>query len=431
MSLLVRARQWPDAERLAAAIEVPSTRFDARLSIARALIQAGEFSSAEAAIRTIDSPLARAQGLVELSERMRAGQAAAAAPADGLQSVTAGLLRDARGLALQADDAVARAAVLRSIAVGFFELGNPPDAHAAMMEAVEALNKAPRFAFTPTPWCATCVAFAKIGDSGWVSRISTGLVQHDAFDGCNALRDLATLARERQDFTQAEAWLAKARESAPKISFYPMRASLRASLAREYARLGKLDQAMQEDLIESRGEALDGIAFALAASGRIADAKGVLAQLSPADEAMHARPALVDALLASNAVDEARAMAGTIVHRSDKGAKLAAVAAALFERDRAADARAVLGEARALARAENARRPDAGVLQQVATVLGRAGHRDEALGLVEEEWLSSATREELVTLTSIADPLVTVVPDLGLRLHEGLDWVEAMMTDGT
>jgi hypothetical protein len=107
------------------------------------------------------------------------------------------------------------------------------------------------------------------------------------------------------------------------------------------------------------------------------------------------------------------------------------VAAALFERDRAADARAVLAEARALTRAESARRPDAGVLREVATVFDRAGHRDEALGLVEEEWLSSATREELVTLTAIADPLAAVVPDLGLRLHEGLDWVEGMLTDRT
>src|SRR5262245_18865038 len=152
-------------------------RFDARQSIARALIQTGAFADAYAAIRNIDSPLARAEALVELSNRIRCGQTTAVAPVEGVPAVAV-LLEEAHGLARQADNAVGRAAVFRSIAVAKSELGNAAEAGAAMVEAVEALNHAPRFAFTPTPWCPTCVAFAKIGDWDWVAKISNGLVQH-------------------------------------------------------------------------------------------------------------------------------------------------------------------------------------------------------------------------------------------------------------
>ncbi len=107
------------------------------------------------------------------------------------------------------------------------------------------------------------------------------------------------------------------------------------------------------------------------------------------------------------------------------------MAAALFELGRGDDARALLVEARALTRADGSGRPAAGVLRELATVLHHAGHGDEAVELVQEEWLSSATREELVLLSSIAEPLVAAMPDLGLRLHEGFDWVDAMLTDQT
>ena len=206
------------------------------------------------------------------------------------------------------------ARVLRSIALAFahLESGADDEATATMRAAVEALNNAPRFQFVPTPWCDTAVAFAKLGEWNWAMRIATGLVAHDAFDGCSALRDLAGVAARNGDGDRAAALLAQARENAPRIKLPPMRSDLLGSVAAEYARIGRMDQACQEDLIAGdRTGARMRIAVALLECGRIDDALAAIKGL--AEGGLETSPVrLVDELLKAGQIAAARRIAEAI-----------------------------------------------------------------------------------------------------------------------
>ncbi len=104
------------------------------------------------------------------------------------------------------------------------------------MAAVEALNNAPRFQFVPTPWCDTAVTFARLGKWDMAMRIATGLVDHNAFDGCCAHRDLAKVAATNGDIELVKRLLSQAEAAAPRIPIPPQRTDLLASVAGEYAR---------------------------------------------------------------------------------------------------------------------------------------------------------------------------------------------------
>ena len=73
-------------------------------------------------------------------------------------------------------------------------------------------------------------------------------MEHDAFDGCSALRDLAALAARNGDADRAAALLTQVRENAPRVP-WGMRPDLLGSVAAEYARIGRMEEARQDDLL--------------------------------------------------------------------------------------------------------------------------------------------------------------------------------------
>ncbi len=271
--LCIRAQDWQGACGIVSEIDTPRDRAKLQLQIVDALAAAAKLDEAVRLCQDIDSPGTRAEGLLAITRKRCALVDTAGLPLDtrGIISV----LAQAREDAVREPDKENSARVLRSIATAFAELytGAVDEAAATMRAAVEALNVAPRFQFRPTPWCDTAVTFAKLGFWDWAMQIATALVAHEAFDGCSALRDLAAVAAGSGETDRAASLLAQARENAPRIPIPPMRFGLLSSVAAEYARIGRMDEANSEDLLAgSRTAALMKIAVAQLECGRIKDA---------------------------------------------------------------------------------------------------------------------------------------------------------------
>jgi tetratricopeptide (TPR) repeat protein len=311
--------------------------------------------------------------------------------------------------------------------VAWSDAGDAGAAHQVMLDAVRVLNGAPPFRSRPTPWCPTVVAFAKIGQPEWVEKISTGLLAHEAFDGCSALIDLARLARERNDLTAAEAYLQTARANAPRITFPPMQAGLLALLAQEYARLGKLDDAVADDIVTpmASAEAHDRIAAVLAAADRVDEARAMLAKAGSVDRGLAPR-AVADAYMRRGAFDDAHAVITSMSQASDRGSALAALASSLFAAGRREEADHAVSAA-----LDAAHELDMfgrfTVLQEIVTTLHRADERPAAVRLVEDEWRTAATRSAVLGLAALAQPLATDLPTIGAHMVAGRDWVTEML----
>jgi tetratricopeptide (TPR) repeat protein len=393
-------------------------------ALARAKIEADDFAAASADIDDIGSGVLRAECRLALAQRLSTtGGAAGWAAGPG---AIVGLLHAARADALADADMVQCAQVLRAIALAHSELftGAVDEARQTMVAAAEALNRAPRFRFVPTPWCDTAVAFAELGFWDLAMKIAGGLVTHNAFDGCSALRDLAGVATRAGNKAQARELLARALASAPQVPIPPQRDDLLISLAAEYARLGDLQEARQPALVASNpADAEVQIAIALLESGQVAGALALIDRLPPgAPDSALAR--LVRALLAAGEVGRGRRVAEGLTDLAQRAERLAAVARQLITLGGADEARQLIATVSELELPFHSPHAAAQFQETVVTVLAEAGDLAAASRFVEQRWRTARHRSDLLLLMPLAGPLVRQQPELAGAIQASVGWVE-------
>ncbi|MBC7980870.1 MAG: hypothetical protein H7Y36_09935 [Armatimonadetes bacterium] len=426
VELLVSSRQWDDAREVAKTIVDSSKLARAQSRIVETLIGERNFDAARVVFREMQDSSARAEALLTLARHLFEKGFEPGQPGDNFTLIR--LLLDARDCAREVQDMIVRAELFRSIAMAFSELytGAVHEAFETMSEAVVALNNAPPFTFVPTPWCDTAVTFAKLGNWDMAMRIANGLVVHDVFDGCSALRDLAEVARLKADGARAETLLAEARTHALRVTMPPMQASLLAIISQEYARQGKIEEAMKDDLLTplSKPEALDRIATVLAETGKIEEAREWIEKIPEGAGRYSGITAVVDALLVAGDPVGARAAVETITDGPERAKKLVLISSALYATGKQSEARKALEHA--LEFADSFRNPDSAAefLKNVATCLVEAGDLAAAVHLVEERWLTASERPQLLRLIGITGPLMMSQPKIASEIHKSFAWVE-------
>ena len=416
--LCVLAQDWNHACGIADEIGTPSLRGSLELQVVKALAQEGKLDVASQLCRGIKVPGIRAEGLLAIIRKLDAIGGAPGLPV-GNQGIVA-LLAAAQAEAVREPDKVASARVLRAIALAHSELhtGAQHDMDAAMQAAVQALNDAPFFGLVPTPWCDTASTFAKLGDWEWAMRIANGLVAHNVYDGCCALRDLAVVATRNGDVDRASALLAQARANAPRIQIPPMREQFLDSVAGESARI---DRTEEMPLSSERPEARMAVALALLESGRVEAAVETMDGLAPAS--LDSNPIrLVNAFLEAGQIDPAKRVAELVRDPSNRAERLVSIASALVAAGKSNEARAMIDAAGAPMQ----RWP---LAKETARVLAAAGDLAAHDRLLTECWAEASSPRQLLDLISLAEPLLTRAPDAGMQIHDAIRSLEAIVAD--
>ena len=432
VELFVRGRQLAEARSVAREIGVPWRQAEAQTRIIKVLIEAHEFDTAQSMLSEIQSGATRARRLLDLLKEVYAVGGTPGRPVDNLSMTR--MLRVAQGYAEADPDKIGSAEALRSIALAHVDLytGAIDDAIGAMMAAVEALNNAPRFLFVPTPWCDTAVAFARLGKWDMAMRIATGLVDHDALDGCCAHRDLAKVAATNGDIERVKSLLSQAEAAAPRIAIPPQRTEVLASVAGEYARAGLLDEARRVAASSGAPAAAGSwIAAALLESGKPEEAFAAIDTLQ-GDLGDDARRRLVDKLLKSGNVAQAAPLAEAIGDAPARADQLIAVARRLVTSGGKRETRDMTSRALGLLDEARQRNPwrAATLLADAASIYVELGDEAEARRLIEQHWLGAATQGELMSLMPMAGALVTRQPELATKIYESFGWVERNLSAG-
>ncbi len=324
-------------------------------------------------------------------------------------------LEGALNQARRVGDGQTRSGALREIGLAFYEVGEAQWAEKVLFEAVEALNKAERFRFTPTPWSKLPEYFAKIGRWDFAEKITRGLASHDAFDGATGFRNLARVARDAGHLDRAESLFAEAKALAPAISFPPIRADLQSTLAEELAVWGRFDEALAfvVDIPAMQLEAIGRIAEQIAKAGRPEDALALVEKTKGDPKPVRGLRAIVTAFLEEGKIHQA----------------LVEVSSSLFKQGKEQEALKLIREVRALARTISEARFASQSLEEVTARLVEAGQLAEAVSAVQEEWRRAATRRELLDRLPMARSVVSLAPDISRGIYASLGWVEGFLQE--
>jgi len=414
VKLLILGEQHPRAREIARSIQSPSERARAQSTVIESLIAAGDITDPEQVLEETAFARVRGECLLSLAKKMKATAID--------NSIVIRTLISAREHVNQEKNLTQRAESLRSIAVAFAELCTGAVNHAldTAMAVVDALNAAPRFGFVPTPWCDTAVTFAKLGHWNIAMQIANSLIAHDVFDGSSALLALAGQARKDCDRSGAEALLVQARRHAPHIHV-SMQSDVLAKVAKEYALLGKPNEATKDEFLMSKvGQGP--IAVGLAESGRIEEAAARI-EAAGTNLSDFARSSLIDAFVNAGDLTRALSTAQSMHDGSTRAEKLVSIASRFVRSGQPDEAHRMISAAMAPTKFYSSFSRTS-FLKGVITVLTDAGDSAGAARIVEQEWLMASSRSDLLYLVPVVAPLIPLQPDIAVEIASSFDWVE-------
>lgn len=426
VNMLVRTGAWADARVIASQIGTADGRSTARKAIAGALIAADDRTTLDAVVAEMEDPAGRASARTALALKLKEAakdQAASAA------------LAEARDQALQIEDGATRSAALRKIAVTLAAWGDADTAKQVLFQAAEAWNKAKPFPTSPTPVSDLCVDAARVGMWDFALRIAHGLVDHDAFDGATALRNLAVYCHQIGRDDQATGLLAEAEQAALKIGFPPQRMQIETRNAATYAETGLGDGASSAETLPEplRPDAFVYVAEVLAKAGIPTEAMAELGKLRSATgrimlaDVDRAQRAIITAWLAAGDTSQALTVAEAITDERQQVEGLAEIGGRLLELGQRDDALRILGQASDLARERNAVWTGT-ALTLIVEHLAKAGEYRLSMTLVQGEWRrNDNSRWQLLERLPMAGALVPRCVDLGKGIYQSADWVESFL----
>jgi tetratricopeptide (TPR) repeat protein len=241
------------------------------------------------------------------------------------------------------------------------------------------------------------------------------------------LRDLGAFAGEGGDVERAKTLFAQAQDHARRIQIPPQRFELLASIAKEYTRIGLLQEA--RDIARasgSPGEAQAQIAEGLLQSGKIAAALEAIAECeNAATDRQLAR--LAYALLAAGEFERASSLVARIADPLQRAEGLVQVARSHISAGRLDEARKALARAVELSRTSSDPWAARRVREALPAVFAELGDDAAARRYVTELWLAAGTRADLLALIALAGPLVPHQPELPQQIHASFAWVEEML----
>ncbi len=164
---------------------------------------------------------------------------------------------------------------------------------------------------------------------------------------------------------------------------------------------------------------------------------------------------LVDELLKAGQIEPAKRITEAILDPNDKAERLASVASRMVAAGDPGGACALVAAAYTLMRGAQAERlasvasrmvaagdpggacalvaaactltPGARFAEEAARVLAEAGNLMAVDCLLDERWGEARSRQELLELIPLAEPLVARAPEAGVMVHDAIRWVEATL----
>jgi hypothetical protein len=426
LAIFVRTRDFGAALSLIASSSSRYSMTAGYRQLFAAMLSCGALREAFDAIRRNPEALSRAEMLVELASHVagRAGPAGVPSPGE--------LLLEARSLAVDVTDHVRTARLKRRIAIASFDLDPSlrQSARSVLVDSVEVLNKAPPFRSVPTPWPETFAAFAKIGDFEFGEKQIAALIEHDPFDGCVALIEVAAVARGRADVERARALLSRAVEVALLVDFPPRRDDLLCRVAKALAAMADLDSAFElEARLTSNGlaELRRTVVVALLERGELAEARRIW-EAMPASYAKDAASRrLVELYLESSRLEEATLVVAAVEAPRDHADLSVLLGAKLLSSGKRVEGLGTLSRALELARGLD-RWAAANCAKAVVESLVSSGEVTAAVDVVEETWTSSPSHDDLLRNLNLLEPFAELSPGAGQALLDSLAWMDAALS---
>lgn len=226
--------------------------------------------------------------------------------------------------------------------------------------------------------------------------------------------------------------LEEAAAVARRVSFPPVRADAMGRVAVEFAKLGMLDRAMQDDpeasawINRDRRRRLGGY---LAATGRPDEALELVGTSFGGDSGdIELAHAIIDALLAEGDVDRARSLAESLEPTKERAAAWRRIAERLLadgHRDEAAALAASAFESLVAEPGWSFGKQD--TLEAAARSVVHTTGPDALIGRVRGLWRDATDRDVLAVQLALASPLAASRPEIAVDIAASFGWVDEFL----